>query len=434
MKIDVSGYHKGVMTLLESRGETVSSYVKNLRQVAEVGDYTMPEASINVPFEEALLEAVLAFTAKFKTEELRYVFLIGIGGSNLGSEAIYRALTAYEVEDRELVRLVGIDTNNPAIIAKALNIIGHLNQKSEFAVVSISKSGGTTETIANTEIILEALEKKFGPVPERVVVISDTGSPFLNEARALGMHTFAMPPKVGGRYSVFTAVGLLPLALCGIDVVGLVAGAKEAIRPGTHLDVKLNPATSLALLMVDAHNNGKPIHDMFVFNSELETFGKWWRQLVGESLAKRTNSTNKLVGITPTVSVGSTDLHSVGQLYLGGPADKLTFFLYARPPHDFAVPSSRVFPTLVPMVASKSLSQIMEAIKKGTMQAFLNRERSYIEIELSELSTYELGFLMQTLMLSVIYSGHLLDVNSFDQPDVEAYKITTKELLEKKTK
>jgi len=432
MNLDVKGYSPVVDTVLQAGSSSLHGYRQRLEGVVTAGDYNQPEASLNLPSDEHLVEQVEKFISSFVTPQLRYVFLIGIGGSNLGALAVYNALfTARDMTPHTQPRLVTVDTNNPSLLGGVKELICTITDKAEFVIVSISKSGGTTETIANTEIVLEALESRCGPVPERVVVISDMNSAFLTAAKNRGMHTFAIPPQVGGRYSVFSAVGLLPLALCGVNIRQLQSGAQQAVQIGLHSDVSHNPAAQLALLQVDALANQKTIHDFFTFNSELETVGKWWRQLVGESLGKTTLATKKVTGITPTVSIGSTDLHSVGQLYLAGPADKLTLFVYAESAATLNVPTSRVLPELVPMITGKSLSVIMEAILKGTMTAFTKRKRPFVSIILPSINPYELGYLMQVCMMSTIYTGKLLGVNPFDQPDVEAYKTFTKQLLEK---
>jgi glucose-6-phosphate isomerase len=160
-------------------------------------------------------------------------------------------------------------------------------------------------------------------------------------------------------------------------------GARD-IRPYC-LNTKVadNPAAQSAALMALALQDGKNINDTFVFNSELESLGKWYRQLLGESIGKEHNLRGEQVhsGITPTVSVGSTDLHSVGQLYLGGPKDKLTTFVYSSKHNNaLTVPSNRIFPSIAPMIDGKTTTDIMQAILGGTKIAYNKNQLPFIEI------------------------------------------------------
>ncbi len=432
MNIDISGFSPSVTAILQTRSHELLPHISRLREVIEVGDYSMPEASVNVPFDDDIVARVDALVEHLSSPQLRYIFLVGIGGSNLGAEAVYQALyRARDMLPHSDPRLISLDTNNNTWLLGIMNLITTITDPNEFVVLCVSKSGNTTETLANTEILLDALEKQcHGPMPERVVVISDENSPFLEVAKMRGIHTCSMPPKVGGRYSVFTAVGLLPLAFCGVNIREFVAGAKAVMSQASHPDCMLNPMGQIALLSVEAYRTNQIVHNFFVFNSELETLGKWWRQLVGESCGKMSIERKELVGIVPTVSIGSTDLHSVGQLYLGGPSHTFTLFVSSDSDVSISVPQQRVFPELVPMISGKSVGQIMQAILLGTQAAYRDKERPFVSIELPAIRPYELGRLMQAMMVITILTGRLLDVNPFDQPDVESYKTRTKTLLE----
>ncbi len=432
MRISTSGVQNNVSTMIATRRFDISPFITTIRDVLDSGDYTAAEASVNLPFDTALHDAVERLVGKLRTPELKYVFLVGIGGSNLGAKAVYDTFFSYrDLTAHADPRLICIDTTSEPLLIACKQIIATLASPQEYVLISISKSGGTTETITNTEIVMAELAGRLGPAPDRLVVISDAGSPFIVVAKAWGAHTLGIPKEVGGRYSVFSAVGLVPLALCGINIRELARGAEAACMQGSHTDVLQNQVAQSALVAVDAYQNGKTIHDMFLFHPELESLGKWWRQLVGESIGKSTTEKHAVtVGITPTVSIGSTDLHSVGQLYLGGPADKLVTFVYTTATHNFSMPTKRIFPTLVEMVSGKKVSEVLSAIRQGTTSAFLQRERPFIQIELEMLSPYELGQFMQYKMIETMYIGRLLQVNPFDQPDVELYKTVTKELLE----
>jgi glucose-6-phosphate isomerase len=411
------------------------TYLSTLSAVTQANDYVTDEASLNLPFDDVMIESVINLAEEKVSPELQYVFVVGIGGSNLGTKAIYDALYGY----RDLVasyraKLVFVDTINDAQLHfYTEQLIPSLQSAEQYLLVTISKSGGTTETVANTEILLASLKEKLGDFKDRTVVITDEDSAFWRSAESAGLAKLAIPSKVGGRYSVFSAVGLFPLAAIGVDIKSLIQGAKD-IRPdclNTQMDN--NPALQSAALMAYAVADGKIINDTFLFNSELESLGKWYRQLLGESIGKEYNRAGEQVhvGITPTVSIGSTDLHSVGQLYLAGPKDKLTTFVYSNQlKQALTVPVDRVFPNTVSMIDGKTSADIMAAIFGGVKIAYNKNQLPFMEVELAGITAYELGAFMQFKMIEMMLLGHLLNVNPFDQPNVELYKIGTKQLLE----
>lgn len=414
---------------------SAAPYIEHLQQVAQTNTYDDEAASVNLAFDDALLASVEQVCAEKITNALRYVFLIGIGGSNLGTKAVYDALYGFaDVVTADRPRLVCVDTTNDAVLRYITEtLIPTLTQPEEYVLVTISKSGGTTETLTNTEIVLAALREQVGDPQERTVVITDTGSAFAQAAEAGGITTLTMPPQVGGRYSVLSAVGLFPLMALGVDVAAFRQGAQDIRAYCLNSDIAHNPAWQSAALLAFGLQNGKTINDTFVFNSELESLGKWYRQLLGESIGKEYSRTGEPVhvGITPTVSVGSTDLHSVGQLYLGGPKDKLTTFMYAAPADNaLVVPSARMFPGTVSIIEGKSTTDIMSAILGGVKIAYNKQQLPFMEIELAAITPYEIGACMQFKMIEMMILGHLLGVNPFDQPNVESYKVETKQLLE----
>lgn len=411
-------------------------YIEHLQQVAHADTYDDEAASLHLAFDDALLEQVEQVCAQKVTKALRYIFVVGIGGSNLGTKAVYDALYGFgDVAAVDRPKLIFIDTTNEVMLRYLTDtLIPTLAHPEEYVLVAISKSGGTTETLANAEILLAALYEHVGSPQERIVVITDDGSAFAQAAEAGGITTLSIPHHVGGRYSVLSAVGLFPLMALGVDVVALRQGARDIRAYCLNTDIAHNPAWQSAALLAFALRDGKTINDSFVFNSELESLGKWYRQLLGESIGKEytRSGTQVRIGITPTVSVGSTDLHSVGQLYLGGPKDKLTTFMYAAPADNaLVVPSARMFPGTVSIIEGKSTTDIMSAILGGVKIAYNKQQLPFMEIELAAITPYELGACMQFKMIEMMILGHLLEVNPFDQPNVESYKVETRELLER---
>jgi len=408
--------------------------VETIRTVIKTRDYLAPTTSVCLPDDEVLLERVQTLATALVSDTLRYVFVVGIGGSNLGTKAIYDALYGYQdLVDDNRPRLLFLDAINPRYFTYvATKIIPQLADPADYLVVTLSKSGGTTETLANTEILLDALARHVGGVAERTVVITDAGSTYAVVAAEKGMNVLTMPPAVGGRYSVFSAVGLFPLVAAGIDVVALRSGATAQRALCLDAQIENNPALQSAAFSALAYTDGYHIHDTFVFSSELESLGKWYRQLLGESIGKEYDIDGERVeiGITPTVSIGSTDLHSVGQLYLGGPKDKFTTFVYSIHDEIVAMPTQRIFPTVVPMIQGKDMSTIAQAILSGVQIAYQKQSLPFMSVELEGVTPYELGSFMQYKMMEVMYLSYALNVNPFDQPHVELYKLETKQLLE----
>ncbi len=415
---------------------SVVPYIQTLRSVVDAGGYSAPESSLNLPDDTDIVVRVEQLAASLRTPDLRYVFVFGIGGSNLGTKAIYDALyAARDSVPHTATRLLFVDTNDATQLTVYRDLIWACARPTECLFVSISKSGGTTETLANTEILLSVLRLKWKVDTNRLVVIADADSPYGVAARAKGIETLTLPTMVGGRYSVLSAVGLFPLALLGLPVAELHRGALTMRQFCLNPDSSLNPALESALILATEYERGKHIHDTFVIGNRFESLGKWYRQLLGESIGKEkvVGDAVVAVGITPTVSVGSTDLHSVGQLYLGGPRDKVTTFVSdsALAPEP-KVPDERVFPDLVAMIQGKSVGEISNAILAGTKHAYNGRGIPFMEIMFDGVTLTELGSFLQFKMIEVMYLGHLLGVNPFDQPAVELYKTETKRLLEEK--
>jgi len=416
---------------LEGKLSQLDAYTERLVSVIKSGAYDEPESSLNLSGDKSLLEQVKALASDKATSSLKYNVVVGIGGSNLGTKAVYDAVLGYRdvMQPDRSPKLLFAETTDPEWLASASQLLGTLTDPQQVIVTIISKSGGTTETLANFEILMEGLTAKFGDMTSRIVVITDEGSKLWQAAQAKNIASLAIPKPVGGRYSVLSAVGLFPLATVGIDIAKLTEGAHDLLDRCFTDD---NIAAKSAALLAAQHEQGCVINDNFFFHPELESLGKWYRQLMGESIGKEQSLSGETVhaGLTPTVSLGSTDLHSVGQLYLGGPRDKVTTFVSALHSSDVKVPMTRVLPELVEMINGKSAADIMSAILEGVKVAYQKAGLPYMEVTLDAVDERSLGAYLQFKMLEMMYLGVLFDVNSFDQPNVEAYKIETKRLLE----
>jgi len=407
---------------LSAQAPNLEPYLERLNRVAEADNYMYEESSINLPFDAEIVEKVLKLREKYVSPKLRYILDIGIGGSNLGTKAIYDSMYGYFdlVEPDRFPKMIFADTNDPAFIYKLYEFLRtHITDPREMVINAISKSGRTTETIVNLDIITSNVPF----AKDRLVITTDFNSDLWKTARSLDIDCLPIPGKVGGRYSVFSSVGLFPLACQGVDISELLKGAMEARRECLNKNPLKNPAAVSAIIIFANYIKGKLINDQFFFHPELESLGKWYRQLMAESIGKDGK------GVTPTVSIGSTDLHSMGQLYLGGIKDKLfTFVSTKNPKIDISVPQEPLL-EILSEVEEKTTSEVMNAILGGVKAAFLKHDLPFMEIMLDNISPLSLGQFMQFKMVEIMILGKLLGVNAFDQPSVESYKQETRKIL-----
>ena len=243
---------------------------------------------------------------------------------------------------------------------------------------------------------MEVLLKNLPQHKDRIVITTNKTTEMAQLANTLGMDILNMPKKIGGRYSVMTNVGLFPLACCGFEIEKLLIGAQITQRQGLKNDLKQNLPAISAISKYTNYKKGDVINDHFFFEPSLETLGKWFRQLQAESIGKEGK------GILPTVSVGSTDMHSIGQLYLGG--EKNIYF------------------TFISEKDEKNLNKILDAVTK----TYIQKDVPFDHIELEDISLEEIGGFMQFKMLEIMFLAHLMEVNAFNQPNVEDYKINIK--------
>jgi glucose-6-phosphate isomerase len=397
--------------------------------------YKTDYASLLVPADESIVDAVKKIIAEKKDLKPTMLMLIGIGGSNLGTLAIHEALNgSFYNEKNPEISFYSADTVDPDKLSDQLFLMEQELQKGNNIILNVvTKSGTTTETIANFELFLELLKKyKAEDFHKYVVVTTDEGSKLARFAQEKNFSLLTIPPHVGGRYSVFTAVGLFPLGLLGADIEQLCLGARMGVLNGAHEDIDNNLAAQSAIIKYALYKNGIAINDLFVFSTRLTSVALWYRQLMGESIGKEYNRDKKQVevGITPTVSVGSTDLHSVGQLYLGGPRDKYTTFITVDTyTSSVTVPDMPEFKSFVPHIQGKPFATVMDAILEGVERAYEEGERPYSVVSLPAIDELTLGQLLQFYMVEIIYLGYLLEVNPFDQPNVESYKKETRRIL-----
>jgi len=418
--------------------DNMKEYVDFVYKVVSEVNYDYSESSINLPLDNTFKTYLLEKIKERRNPELKYVVVIGIGGSNLGTMALYRALRGrLDVLLHENdPKIVFVDTVSPPLVAQVVEFLNNsVNSPEEVIVNMISKSGETTETVANFEVIYNVLKKKFGDkVNERIIITTDRDSKLWKVSEEKKLELLEVPETVGGRYSVLSAVGLFPLGLANFDINGFWDGAGEIVKRCVAKDVYQNPALISAILAFVHYKKGRNIYNNFYFNPELKSLGRWYSQLMAESIAKEYDLNNQKVnvGITPIISIGSTDLHSTATLFLSGPPDKFTQFVHASQKEGSpSVPTELFMPDLVPDIKGKSMADIMNAIYYGVKIAYLKNGLPYTEISMHDVSENSLGQYVQLKMIETMYLARLLGVNAFDQPKVEDYKRETREILKK---
>lgn len=414
-----------------TRVAQLKPYLDKLCQIRSVG-YNYPESFINLPFDKDVLASSEKMAKEKGGKNLKYIIIVGIGGSNLGALALYEAIFGkLHIAKARYPKMLFLDTNDQNTFEDVKEILSEVKDKNDFLINIISKSGATTETVANFEALRHFLESKFGNIKDRVVATTDVNSKLWDAAQKHGSSVLEIPQKVGGRFSVFSAVGIFPLMLAGINVGKLLQGAKAALELGLEYDSDKNLSLVSAVIAFSHYKNGLNINNSFFFNPNFEGVGKWYRQLLAESLGKREDRNGNIVniGITPIVSVGSTDLHSMAQLFLGGPKDKLTTFVYSPFENGVAVPEDILLEGLVENIAGKSFAKIMSAIYEGVKKSYTDNILPFIEIVFPSIDEYAVGYFMQFKMLEVIFLAELLNVDAFNQPSVEEYKKETRRLL-----
>ncbi|VVC00929.1 Glucose-6-phosphate isomerase [uncultured archaeon] len=410
---------------------SLKTYLSELRRMVEMGDWSHPACSLLLPSEKTPLAQSLAMAKKIGKPSL--VIVVGIGGSNLGTLAVAGAVLGphHNLLNPKRQLLFADTVDGPSISAVLKIGISHLQTGGHVVLNVISKSGSTLETAANFEFLLAGLGgRKKGKLT--IVATTDEGSALWGLAQSRGYSLLPIPKNVGGRYSVFSNVSLFPLALMGVDVKAFLSGALSMRTRCLSDALCSNPAAQLAALIHAHAQAGRRIHNHFIFSPSLHGAGLWYRQLMGESVGKEHDKSQMPIraGVTPTVSIGSVDLHSMAQLYLGGPDDKFYRFMSVeRQSADLKTPKSPDLERLVPHSSGKKMSELMDATLYGTQAAYMSKGIPFVDLRLADTSPRTVGALLQLEMTEIMLLAYLMNVNAFDQPAVEAYKKETKRIL-----
>ncbi len=384
---------------------------------------------INLPssIKETELNDLKAAAAKL-SKGIDIVVVIGIGGSYLGSKAVIDALS------HSFTSLLP-KRNHPLVVFAGQNIgedyhtelLEVLREKSAACIV-ISKSGTTTEPAIAFRLIKQHLEEKYGKAgaKDRIVAVTDAERGALRTLAAQeGYQTFVIPDDVGGRFSVLTPVGLLPIAVAGFDIDAFVKGAVDMEKITAEKSIA-NPAVQYAAIRNALYNKGKKIEVLVNYNPKLHYITEWWKQLYGESEGKE----NK--GIFPAGVDFTSDLHSMGQYLQEGERTLFETVLSVRSEkHTLTIPNEPQNLDQLNFLAGKRMSECNKMAELGTLLAHVDGGVPNIHLEIPAINEYNLGALLYFFEKACGVSGYVLNVNPFDQPGVEAYKKNMFALLNK---
>lgn len=373
----------------------------------------------------------IKFTAEKIQKDSDVLLVIGIGGSYLGTRACIDALshTFYNnisKDERKTPEIYYVGNN---ISSNYLTDLMDVIEGKDISINIISKSGTTTEPAIAFRIFKEYMENKYGKdvAKTRIYATTDKVRGALKQlSNNEGYETFVIPDDVGGRYSVFTAVGLLPLATAGIDINKLMEGAFSAMGEYSHSDLNMNVCYKYAALRNILYNKGKDIEILVNYEPKLQYLGEWWKQLYGESEGKDGK------GIYPGSANFTTDLHSIGQIIQDGRRNLFeTTINIGKPEHEITMKSNEEDLDGLNFLEGKTLDYINKKAFEGTLLAHVKGNVPNIVINVPELNEFYLGKLIYFFEKACAISGYLLGVNPFDQPGVEEYKKNMFRLLGK---
>ncbi|HEX2094957.1 MAG TPA: glucose-6-phosphate isomerase [Longimicrobiaceae bacterium] len=412
---------------LAGRFREVHEDTRRRREAGELGFFELPYA-------QEVVDQIEAF-ANGAGQAFENVVVLGIGGSALGTIALRTALlnpfwNELDDEGREFFpRLYVLDNVDPTTFGAFLEKVDL--RKTLFNV--ISKSGGTAETMSQYLVVRERLEAELGEgCRGHLLFTTDPQEGVLRQlAQSERIGTLPIPAKVGGRFSVLSAVGLFPAAMVGIPIRELLEGARAMDERCRADDLRSNPAGIFAALQYLADTEkGAPIHVMMPYSDRLRDVADWFRQLWAESLGKQyTRAGDEVfVGPTPVRSLGATDQHSQVQLYMEGPFDKTITFLVERDPgEDVQIPALPQYADVGELgyLGGHTLGELLRVEQAATEAALAQRGRMSMTIEVPRVDARSVGALLMLLEIATVYAGGLYGIDPLDQPGVELGKQLT---------
>jgi len=363
-------------------------------------------------------------------EKTELLVVVGIGGSYLGARAVNDALAhnfAHLKKGQKAPHMLFAGQN---IGEDYMHELLELLDEQSYSIVVISKSGTTTEPALAFRILKNHLEEKVGleEARDRIIAVTDSSKGALRQlADEEGYRSYVIPDNVGGRFSVFTPVGLIPLAICGVDIRELLRGAQEmSHRCDPSVPFEENPAALYAATRNALYRSGKKIELLVNYHNKLHYVSEWWKQLYGESEGKEGK------GIFPAAVDNSTDLHSMGQYIQEGERSLMeTVISVETTDHQMTIPGDSANLDQLNYLEGKNIDHVNKMAELGTILAHLDGGVPNMRISIPALNARWLGQLLYFFENACGISGYVLGINPFNQPGVEAYKKNMFALLEK---
>lgn len=394
----------------------VSAAVDLLNSRTGAGNDFLGWLDLPVDYDKEEFERIKKAAEKIRNDS-DVLVVIGIGGSYLGARA---AIEFCKSQNRNLFEKPQIIFAGNTLSSAALAEAVALCEGKDFSVNVISKSGTTTEPTIAFRVFKDLLEKKYGKeeAAKRIYATTDKARGTLKElSNREGYETFVIPDDVGGRYSVLTAVGLLPIAVAGIDIDLMMKGAADAREAFAEGDVNTNDCYKYAAMRNILYRKGKSVEMMISYEPDYTLMNEWFKQLYGESEGKDGK------GIYPSSAVFSTDLHSLGQYVQEGERIMFeTVVMFQKPKHELIIGLDPENGDGFNFVAGKSVDYVNKKAFLGTVLAHTDGKVPNMILELDEMNEYEFGYLVYFLEKACAVSGYILGINPFDQPGVESYK------------
>ena len=405
--------------------ENLTSFVKTAHELVHektgAGNDFLGWVDLPSSYDKEEFARIKAAAQKIKSNSDALV-VIGIGGSYLGARAAIEMLShsfynCLSKEKRQLPEIYFVGNSiNPTYLAELLECL----EGKDISVNVISKSGTTTEPAIAFRIFRNLLEKKYGKqeAAKRIYATTDKARGALKKlSDEEGYETFVIPDDIGGRFSVLTAVGLLPIAVAGIDIDEMMKGAEKAREVYSNKDLLSNEAYLYAAVRNILYRKGKKVEMMINYEPSLHYVSEWWKQLYGESEGKD----NK--GIFPAAADFSTDLHSMGQYIQEGSRILFETALIVEKPHkNITIESDKDNVDGLNFLAGQTMDYVNKKAAQGTLIAHTDGNVPNLVINIPELTPFYFGELVYFFEKACAISGYLLGVNPFDQPGVEAYK------------
>ena len=422
LRVDLT--HTGIEQEIKQYSEKVKELHKVIHEKTGAGNDFLGWVDWPKEYDYEEVNAIIEASKKIN-EECDTLVVCGIGGSYLGAASAIEMLNGLFSDSKVKIIFMG-NTFSSTYTAQVLKYL----EDKEFAINVISKSGTTTETSIAFRLVKELAIKKYGKAKanSRIYATTDKARGALkNESNIEGYITFVIPDDIGGRYSVLTAVGLLPIAVSGQDVREILAGAAQARLDFENDNLENNAAYQYAVARYVLNKKGYPVEMFVTYEPHFQKLGEWWKQLFGESEGKEEK------GLLPDSVTYSTDLHSLGQFVQEGTKVLFeTVFTVSKPQVDLEIPSDESNLDGLNYLAGKKMSFVNEKACEGTLAAHeIDGKVPNVLITMDSMNAFNYGYLVYFFEMACAMSAYLLGINPFNQPGVEIYKKNMFKLLGK---